>query len=55
MTVLQAWAAMLAVLAEETDYDNFKSTVARQQGSAGAAYTRALHDLWQVMFNLQRD
>jgi hypothetical protein len=31
------WAQVLAGLAEETDYDNFKSEVARYQGEAGAA------------------
>jgi hypothetical protein len=31
-----AWAKTMAALAEETDYDNFKSEVARHQGRAGA-------------------
>src|SRR5476649_1937073 len=32
------WVQILAGLAEETDYDNFKSKVAHYQGRAGAAY-----------------
>ncbi len=49
-----AWCRVLAGLAEETDYDNFKSKVARHQGKAGAAYERALHDVWSVMHRLQK-
>lgn len=47
------WAQVLAGLAEETDYDNFKSAVARYQGEAGAGYERSLHDVWSVMYKLQ--
>lgn len=49
-----AWSQVLAGLAEETDYDNFKSEVARHQGKAGAAYERSLHDVWAVMNHLQK-
>ncbi len=49
-----AWARVLAGLAEETDYDNFKSQVAHHQGPAGAAYERALHEVWSVMNRLQK-
>ena len=49
-----AWTRVLAGLAEETDYDNFKSEVARNQGRAGAAYERSLHDVWSVMHRLQK-
>lgn len=48
-----AWVRVLGGLAEETDYDNFKSTVARHQGQAGAAYERSLHDVWSVMHELR--
>jgi len=48
-----AWMQVVAELAEETDYDNFKSEVARHQGKAGAAYEHALHDVWSVMSRLQ--
>lgn len=47
------WCRVLAELAEETDYDNFKSKVARHQGNAGAAYSRSLHKVWSVMHGLQ--
>jgi hypothetical protein len=49
-----AWSQVLAGLAEETDYDNFKSAVARHQGRAGAAYERSLHEVWSVMNKLQK-
>ncbi len=45
---------MLAGLAEETDYDNFKSEVARYQGRNGAAYEHSLHEVWSVMHRLQK-
>ena len=49
-----AWMQVVAELAEETDYDNFKSEVARHQGKAVAAYEHALHDVWSVMNRLQQ-
>jgi hypothetical protein len=48
-----AWMQVLAGLAEETDYDNFKSEVARYQGKAGTAYEHSLHEVWSVMHKLQ--
>ena len=48
------WSQVLAGLAEETDYDNFKSEVARHQGKAGAAYEDSLHEVWSVMYKLQK-
>ena len=48
-----AWCEVLSRLAEETDYDNFKSEVARHQGRAGADYERSLHEVWSVMHRLQ--
>src|SRR4051812_30586421 len=48
------WVQVLAGLAEETDYDNFKSEVARHQGKVGAAYEHSLHDVWSVMNRLQK-
>jgi len=47
------WIQVLAGLAEETDYDNFKSEVARHQGKAGVAYEHSLHGVWSVMQKLQ--
>lgn len=49
-----AWSQVVARLAEETDYDNFKSEVARHQGRAGAAYEHSLHEVWSVMNRLQK-
>jgi hypothetical protein len=49
-----AWVQVLAGVAEETDYDNFKSEVARHQGRAGAAYEHSLHEVWSVMHRLQK-
>ena len=50
----EIWTQVLAGLAEETDYDNFKSEVATHQGSAGADYEHALHQVWSVMHRLQK-
>jgi hypothetical protein len=48
------WTQVLAALAEETDYDNFKSTVAKHQGRSCSEYVDALHDVWEVMYELQK-
>lgn len=45
---------LAAALAEELDYDNFKSEAARHLGSSGGAYEHALHDVWLVMYKLQK-
>jgi hypothetical protein len=49
-----AWMQVLAAIADETDYDNFKSEVAHHQGKAGAAYEQSLHNVWSVMHKLQK-
>jgi len=49
-----SWCEVLSALAAETDYDNFKSTVARHQGKSGADYERALHKVWSTMNQLQK-
>lgn len=49
-----AWMQVLSGLAEETDYDNFKTEVAKHQGRAGAPYEASLHDVWSVMRQLQK-
>ena len=46
------WMQIVSKLAEETDYDNFKSEVARHQDAR--AYERSLHDVWSVMRRLQK-
>ena len=48
----RVWSQVLSGLADETDYDNFKSEVGRQ-GRGAAAYERSLHDVWSVMHRLQ--
>jgi len=48
------WSQVLVGLNEEMDYDNFKSKVARHQGSEGAAYEHSLHEVWSVMNRLQK-
>jgi hypothetical protein len=45
------WSRVLSELALETDYDNFKAEVARQQ--AGSPYEHALHGVWSVMYRMQ--
>lgn len=50
----KAWTHVVAGLAEETDYDNFKSEVARHQGRSGKAYEHSLHEVWSVMHRLQK-
>lgn len=49
-----AWTQTLAALAEELDYDNFKSATARFQRGSGADYLDALHDVWEVTYRLQK-
>ena len=48
------WSQVVAELTNELDYDNFKSKVAQHQGSDGVAYEHALHDVWSVMYRLQK-
>jgi len=48
------WSQVLSDLAKETDYDNFKSEVARYQGPDGADYEHSLHEVWSVMYRLQK-
>ena len=48
------WADVVAALAREIDYDNFKSAVARHQGPGEPAYEQALHEVWAAMHALQR-
>ncbi|GIW79151.1 MAG: hypothetical protein KatS3mg105_0958 [Gemmatales bacterium] len=47
------WSQVLAELAEETDYDNFKNAVSRQ-GTAGVDYENALAHVWSLMRRLQK-
>jgi hypothetical protein len=47
------WIAALQEMAEEQQWSNFKSEVAKRQGQDGAAYTSALHKVWEIMYGLQ--
>lgn len=47
------WAEALKELAEEQTWSNFKNEAAKNQGKTGADYTRALHDVWEIMYGLQ--
>ena len=49
-----AWTKVLAGLAEETDYDNFKSKVAGHQGKAGAAYEHSQLEKVKALRSLGR-
>ncbi len=48
------WTQVMAGLTDDLDYDNFKSEVARFQGRDGADYEHSLHEVWSVMYGLQR-
>ena len=48
------WSRVLVGLNEDMNYDNFKSEVARFQDHVGADYEHALHDVWSVMFEIQK-
>jgi hypothetical protein len=49
-----AWTQVVAGLADETDYDNYKSEVACHQGKEGAAYEHSLHEVWSMLHRLQK-
>jgi len=48
------WSQVLVGLADDMDYDNFKSEVARFQRRDGDAYEHSLHKVWSVMYELQK-
>ncbi len=48
------WTQVASELTDELDYDNFKSEVARSQGRDGADYEHSLHEIWSVMYGLQK-
>ena len=47
------WTRVLSALADELDYDNFKSRVAANLEVVGSTYEHSLHDVWGVMHGLQ--
>ena len=48
------WVPILAEMAEEQEWSNFKNEAAAHQRKEGASYARALHDVWEIMYRLQR-
>jgi hypothetical protein len=48
------WADVLKELAEEQTWSNFKNEAAVHGAETGSTYVNALHDVWSVMFKLQR-
>jgi hypothetical protein len=49
------WVGIVAEMAEEQDWSNFKNEAARYQGAADGGYVQALHAVWSVMSRLQDD
>ncbi len=47
-----SWVCVVAALANELDYDNFKNEAARLHGH-GSGYLRALHDVWEIGYRMQ--
>ena len=47
------WSKIVAELAAETDYDNFKSEVSRTMGTSDSEYYGALHNVWDVLHRYQ--
>jgi hypothetical protein len=45
------WSSVMEELAEELDYDNFKSAVAKEPNSSD--YEDCLHDVWATMRRLK--
>lgn len=45
---------IVAELAGEQEWSNFKNEAARFQGKKGSAYVDALHDVWRIMMEFQR-
>jgi hypothetical protein len=48
------WAGMLADLAMEQGYSNFKNEATKNQGKTSADYVHALHEVWHVMHAIQK-
>ncbi len=49
----KSWVAIIAELAQEQEWSNFKDQAEEFQGVQGKRYVRALHDVWSVMYRLQ--
>ena len=46
------WIAALQGIAQEQNWDNFKSEVGKRMGRDGAECSEALHDVWQIIYRL---
>ena len=49
-----SWAEIVAELASEQEWSNFKNEAARFGGAGSSDYVRALHEVWATMNDLQR-
>jgi hypothetical protein len=47
------WITALREIAQEQNWDNFKSEVGKRMGRDEAEYSEALHDVWEIMYRLQ--
>jgi len=47
------WVPILAEMAQEQTWSNFKNEAADFAEAKGAKYVDALHDVWAVMYRLQ--
>jgi DNA-3-methyladenine glycosylase I len=51
----ESWVTILAEMAREQTWSNFKSEVAKFQGQAGVDYVHRLHSVWSTMYSLQSE
>lgn len=49
-----SWIKIVAELASEQTWSNFKNEAARFGGSGDSDYVHALHEVWSIMNGLQR-
>jgi hypothetical protein len=49
-----AWRQMLSELTQETDHDDLKSEAPWHQEPSGEADQPTLHDVWSLMYRLQK-
>jgi hypothetical protein len=47
------WVELIAEMAKEQTYSNFKGEIAENKAHVRSGYEHALHDVWSVMFGLQ--
>ena len=48
------WTEILAALSDELDYGNFKAAADQHLGRPGREYVDSLHDVWEIMYRLQK-